>query len=161
MRAWHTSAHYSTSTGPYVTCGFAIWFAMALFKYWWNNDNYNEIYLKSAPVVQWIMASIIAFGAGSIYDISTRAFSTLSFGLGNFGRNSISGQSLVWGLLISLFVILPNSYVLHCDMNRLPATVWDNADIFDLEMFDFDDLRYEPILRTFDFVNMSPTEFCD
>ena len=95
MRAWHTSAHYSTSTGPYVTCGFAIWFATALFKYWWNNDNYNEIYLKSAPVVQWIMASSIAFGAGSIYDISTRAFSTLSFGLGNFGRNSISGQSLV------------------------------------------------------------------
>ena len=133
---------------------------MALFKYWWNNDNYNEIYLKSAPVVQWIMASIIAFGAGSIYDISTRAFSTLSLVWGNFGRNSISGQSLVWGLLISLFVILPNSYVLHCDMN-LPATVWDKADIFDLEMFDFDDLRYEPILRTFDFVNMSPTEFCD
>ena len=61
--------------------------------------------------MQWTMASIIAFGAGSIYDISTRAFSTLSFGLGNFGRNSISGQSLVWGLLISLFVILPNSYV--------------------------------------------------
>ena len=56
--------------------------------------------------MQWTMASIIAFGAGSIYDISTRAFSTLSFGLGNFGRNSISGQSLVWGLLISLFVIL-------------------------------------------------------
>ena len=105
-----------------MTCGFAIWFAMALFKYWWNNDNYNEIYLKSAPVVQWIMASIIAFGAGSIYDISTRAFSTLSLVWGNFGRNSISGQSLVWGLLISLFVILPNSYVLHCDMN-LPATV--------------------------------------
>ena len=122
MRAWHTSAHYSTSTGPYVTCGFAIWFAMALFKYWWNNDNYNEIYLKSAPVVQWIMASIIAFGAGSIYDISTRAFSTLSLVWGNFGRNSISGQSLVWGLLISLFVILQNSYILHCDMN-LPATV--------------------------------------
>ena len=95
MRAWHSSVHYSTSTGPYVTCGFAIWFAMALFKYLWNNDNYNEIYLKSAPVVQWTMASIIAFGAGSIYDISTRAFSTLSFGLGNFGRNSISGQSLV------------------------------------------------------------------
>ena len=160
MRAWHTSAHYSPSTGPYVTCGFAIWFAMALFKYWWNNDNYNEIYLKSAPVVQWTMASIIAIGAGSIYDISTRAFSTLNFDLGNFGRNSISGQSLVWGLLISLFVILPNSYVLHCDM-KLPATVWDKADIIDLEMFDFDDLRYEPILRTFDFVNMSPTEFCD
>ena len=160
MRAWHISAHYSTSTGPYVTCGFAIWFAMALFKYWWNNDNYNEIYLKSAPVVQWTMASIIAFGAGSIYDISTRAFSTLSLVWGNFGRNSISGQSLVWGLLISLFVILPNSYVLHCDM-KLPATVWDEADIIDLEMFDFDDLRYEPILRTFDFVNMSPTEFCD
>ena len=106
------------------------------------------------------MASIIAFGAGSIYDISTRAFSTLSLVWGNFGRNSISGQSLVWGLPISLFMILPNSYVLHCDMN-LPATVWDKADIFDLEMFDFDDLRYEPILRTFDFVNMSPTEFCD
>ena len=160
MRAWHSSVHYSTSTGPYVTCGFAIWFAMALFKYWWNNDNYNEIYLKSAPVVQWTMASIIAFGAGSIYDISTRAFSTLSLVWGNLGRNSISGQSLVWGLLISLFVILPNSYVLHCDM-KLPATVWDKADIIDLEMFDFDDLRYEPILRTFDFVNMSPTEFCD
>ena len=160
MRAWHITPHYSGSTGPYVTCGFAIWFAMAPFKYWWNNDNYNEIYLKSAPVVQWTMASIIAFGAGSIYDISTRAFSTLSLVWGNFGRNSISGQSLVWGLLISLFVILPNSYVLHCDMN-LPATVWDKADIFDLEMFDFDDLRYEPILRTFDFVNMSPTEFCD
>ena len=143
-----------------MTCGFAIWFATALFKYWWNNDNYNEIYLKSAPVVQWIMASIIAFGAGSIYDISTRAFSTLSLVWGNFGRNSISGQSLVWGLLISLFVILQNSYILHCDMN-LPATVWDKADIIDLEMFDFDDLRYEPILRTFDFVNMSPTEFCD
>ena len=133
---------------------------MALFKYWWNNDNYNEIYLKSAPVVQWIMASIIAFGAGPIYVFLVRAVSAMNLVLGNFGRNSISGQSLVWGLLISLFVILPNSYVLHCDMN-LPATVWDKADIFDLEMFDFDDLRYEPILRTFDFVNMSPTEFCD
>ena len=58
------------------------------------------------------------------------------------------------------FCDLPNSYVLHCDM-KLPATVWNKADIIDLEMFDFDDLRYEPILRTFDFVNMSPTEFCD
>ncbi len=68
---------------------------MAFFKYWWNNDNYNEIYLKSAPVVQLTMASIIAFGAGSIYDISTRAFSTLSFGLGQFWAQlnlwSISG----------------------------------------------------------------------
>ena len=93
------------------------------------------------------------------------------FGFGQFWAQlnfwSISGQSLVWsnreiGPLFRtwVFVILPNSYVLHCDM-KLPATVWDKADIFDLEMFDFDDLRYEPILRTFDFANMSPTEFFD
>ena len=92
MRALHITANYSTSTGPYVTCGFAIWFAMALFKYWWNNDNYNEIYLKSAPVVQWIMASIIAFGAGPIYVFLVRAVSALSFG---FGTILGATQSLV------------------------------------------------------------------
>ena len=92
MRAWHISAHYSTSTGPYVTCGFAIWFAMALFKYWRNNDNYNEIYLKSAPVVQWIMASIIAFGAGPIYVFLVRAVSAMNFG---FGTILGATQSLV------------------------------------------------------------------
>ena len=109
-----------------------------------------------APVVRLRVTTILAFWDGVI--------------LGQFWRNSISGQSLVWSISDNreigplfrtwVFVILPNSYVLHCDMN-LPATVWDKADIFDLEMFDFDDLRYEPNLRTFDFVNMSPTEFCD
>ena len=49
-----------------MTCGFAIWFAMALFKYWWNNDNYNEIYLKSAPVVRLRVTTILAFWDGAI-----------------------------------------------------------------------------------------------
>ena len=126
-----------------------------------------------------------------IWHLDPRIFH-IEFWFGQFWAQlnfwSISGQSLVWSISDNreigplfrtwVFVILPNSYVLHCDM-KLPATVWDkakvgksdrfsvhwfwwfNADIFDLEMFDFDDLRYEPILRTFDFVNMSPTEFCD
>ena len=82
-----------------MTCGFAIWFAMALFKYWWNNDNYNEIYLKSAPVVQWTMASIIAFGAGPIYVFLVRAVSAMNFGFGQFWAQlnlwSISGLGFV------------------------------------------------------------------
>ena len=65
-------------------------------------------YLKGGPAVQWIVTIILAFGAGSIYDISTRAFSTLSFGLGNFGRNSISGQSLV-NLLFGQFPTIGKS----------------------------------------------------
>ena len=108
-----------------------------------------------------------------IWHLDPRIFH-IEFWFGQFWAQlnfwSISGQSLVWSISDNreigplfrtwVFVILPNSYVLHCDM-KLPATVWDKADIIDLEMFDFDDLRYEPILRTFDFVNMSPTEFCD
>ena len=143
-----------------MTCGFAIWFAMALFKYWWNNDNYNEIYLKSAPVVQWTMASIIAFGAGPIYVFLVRAVSALNFG---FGTILGATQSLVnlWSNAAISGLGFVDIIVCNLADKLSAATVWYNADIIDLEMFDFDDLRYEPILRTFDFVNMSPTEFCD
>ena len=55
----------------------------------------------------------------------------------------------------------------HLQPDMLQVIVCDLADIFVrdlsavLEIFDFEDLRYAPTLRTFGFVNMSPTEFCD